>query len=80
MTAEDQDRAERLLDDMSDRFLRGLVAEAKDRLGFARVAAAISQDRYGAGSTAARVAIYVMLVYGYQMAVDFMDDLGHHEQ
>ena len=80
MTAEDQDKAERLLDGMSDRFLRSLVSEAKDRLGFARVAAAISEDRYGAGSAAAGVAIYIMLVHGSQMAVDFMDALGHHEQ
>ena len=77
---QDKDKAEQLLDNLNDQFLQGLVADAKDSSGFTRVAANIAQDRYSAGSSAARITIYIMLVHGYQMAVDFMNDLDHNEQ
>lgn len=62
------------------RFALDLLNEAEDRKGFARLAGNIAEDRYSAGSTAARATIYILLHHGYQAAVDFAADLEHHER
>jgi hypothetical protein len=72
--------ADEIMDDMNSHgFIRQLMAEAKDRRGFARVAANIAEDRYGAGSNAARCTIVIMLRHGLEMAKAFVEDLEHHE-
>ena len=73
------DRAETLLDDMSDHYLAGKVRDAKSRADLGMVAANITEDRYSAGSTAARCVLVIIDLYGYEAAKCFMDDLDHHE-
>ena len=73
------DFAETLIDDMSDRHLRNMLRDARDRRGLAMVAANITEDRYGAGSTAARAVLYVLLTHGHEAAKAFVADLEHHE-
>lgn len=70
--------AENLLDNF-DRFLVDRLREGKDRRDFAMVAANITEDRYSAGSTAARATLIILLQHGLQAAQEFMADLEHHE-
>lgn len=71
--------ADDLMDDQPDHDLRSRIRDATSRGGFASVAANIAYDRYSAGSTAARAAIYIFAHYGFQAAKDFVADLQHHE-
>lgn len=43
------------------------------------VAANIAEDRYSAGSTAAKVTISILLKHGLKAAQNFAADLEHHE-
>lgn len=78
-----RERAERkaveLLGDMNHGMIRDMMLEAKDRKDYARVAANITEDRYGASSTAAMCAIVILLQHGVEMATDFVKDLEYHE-
>lgn len=74
-----EDKLDDLIDDWSDSFLRDRLRSAKDRGGRASVAAAITEDRYGAGSAAARAALFILGTHGWQAALDFVADLEHHE-
>lgn len=76
--AEADNIADRLEDDMG-RPTRDIFRVAKDRLGFAGVAMNIAEDRYSAGSTAARATLIIALRHGIGAAEDFMADLAHHE-
>jgi hypothetical protein len=71
--------ADEAVENVNDSMIRDLMIKATDRRGFARVAANNAEDRYGAGSTAARCAIAILLRHGIKVATDFADDLEHHE-
>lgn len=68
-----------MTEDMSDRFLRNAIETGCNRLDFAKVAANITEDRYSAGSTAARAVVYILLTHGHEAAENFVKDLEHHE-
>lgn len=55
------------------------LREGTTRRDFAMVAANITQDRYSAGSSAARATLIILLRHGLEAAKEFLDDLGHHE-
>lgn len=77
-----EERDEVLADDLIDdagRDISQMMREAKDRRGYARVAANIAEDRYGAGSAAARCAVAIFLKHGIVVARNFIADLEHHE-
>jgi hypothetical protein len=76
---ENGDACENILEDVKDREMRKVLDKATDRKGFAYAAMNIPQDRYSAGSNAARVAIYIMLKCGTEAALNFVKDLEHHE-
>lgn len=72
-------KADDMIDGLGDNHLRKLVRDGKTRRDFGVIAANIAEDRHGAGSSAALVAIYVLLTYGVQAAEDFVADMWHHE-
>lgn len=51
----------------------------KDRRARAMVAANIADDRYHAGSTAAKAAVFILIEHGWEAVKWFIDDLEHHE-
>lgn len=67
------------IDNLGDQFLRERMHAGKARHDFAIVAANIAEDRYRAGSQAARCAIAILLLHGAKAAGDFVDDLAFHE-
>ena len=73
-------QADDLLDGMSRHDpITDRLREGKTRRDFAMVAANITEDRYSAGSTAARATLIVLLKHGMKAAKDFVADLEHHE-
>lgn len=70
---------DRLLDGEPDREFRKMFRDATDRRLLARIAMNITRDRYGAGSTGARFAVVILLMFGAKAAEDFVSDLEHHE-
>lgn len=62
-----------------DSWLRDRIREAKGRKDFASISCTVASDRYSAGSTAARIALFVLLNHGPDAALDFIADLEHHE-
>lgn len=74
------DQAEKIIDQIGDGWLREQLRCGVVRRDFAKVAANIAEDRYGAGSTAARSALAIHLMHGLEMAEAFAADLEHHER
>lgn len=70
--------AEELIDNMNS-LDRQEMRKAATRHDRARIASNIAQDRYSAGSTAARCTIAILLRDGVEAAIDFANDLEHHE-
>lgn len=58
---------------------RGDIYRATSRYDFARFASMIAEDRYSGGSTAAQLAVAIMLKFGLEAAVNFAKDIQHHE-
>lgn len=73
------EQAEDLIEDMRDHDIWRSLLSGKNRRDFAGVAAMIAADRYAAGSSAARAAVYILITHGIQAARDFAADLEHHE-
>jgi hypothetical protein len=71
--------AESLLEGISDQFIEERISDGKTRRDFAIAAANITEDRYSAGSTAARAALAILLMHGLEAAREFVSDLEHHE-
>lgn len=71
--------ADTVMDDVGDSMIRDMMRKATTRRDFAGVAMNIAEDRYSAGSTAARCAIAILIRHGITAAVDFAKDLEHHE-
>lgn len=71
--------ADDLLDGLDRFLLQGQFRGSTTRREFAMVAGNIAQDRYSAGSTAARGTLIILLRHGLQAAKDFMADLAHYE-
>jgi hypothetical protein len=73
------DRADDMLHGLADRYAQDRLRAARTRGDFAGIAATIAEDRYSAGSEASRVTTYILLMYGTEAAVNFADDIEHHE-
>lgn len=69
-----------LEDGISDSYQLDQLRKATTRRDFAVIAANVVEDRYEAGSTAARLALIIALRHGIKAATDFVDDLAHHER
>ena len=72
--------ADDLEDAIADSYQRDQLRKATTRRDFAVIAMNVVEDRYGAGSTAARLALIIALRHGVEMARDFIADLDHHER
>lgn len=70
--------AEAIIDDMNS-LDRQAMRTATTRGERSRIASAITQDRYNAGSTAAKHTIAILLRDGIEAAEHFAADLEHHE-
>lgn len=83
--AADEDKGEldliqKVIDNkIDDRDTRKLFDGEYDRRKFGRAAMQITEDRYSAGSTAAEVTIAIAGRFGVQAAINFAEDLSHHE-
>lgn len=81
LTADDRVRiAEYLVDNMGrGHQVRFEFRNRSTRRDYAYYAMQVAEDRYSAGSDAARATIVILLKHGVQAAIDFMKDIAHHE-
>lgn len=71
--------AETIIDELPWPLLKSWMIDASTRSLRGRIAANIAEDRYGAGSTASKCTIAILLRDGVEAAIDFANDLEHHE-
>jgi hypothetical protein len=82
MSEETRQLADRFEEDFGsnlDPETREAISSNYDRRKLGRIAALIAEDRFNAGSTAARVALLAYLLQGEEAALNFVRDLEFHE-